>query len=269
MDFETIILKKEGPLATLVFNRPHRLNAVNNQMNLEIPKALQDVAGDDDIRVLVITGAGRGFCAGGDHSSTPDSLVHFVMPQRTPEKIAQAVRGYTRPITVALQELRIPTIAMVNGVAVGQGFSMTQACDIRFGSDNAKFMVGWTNRGLVPAFGDPWMLPRIIGLGRAMELIYTARMLEAEEAQQIGLLNRLVPAKDLEQVTMDFARALAEGPPIALRMDKQITYNGLHTDLQASLDALAVAQGICICSDDWEEATMAFQQKRATVFKGK
>jgi 2-(1,2-epoxy-1,2-dihydrophenyl)acetyl-CoA isomerase len=269
MDFETIILKKEGPLATIVFNRPHRLNAVTNQMNAEIPQAIQEVARDDSIRVLVLTGAGRAFCAGGDHSSTPDSLVNFVMPQRTPEKIAKTVRGYTRPITVALQELSIPTIAMVNGVAVGQGFSMTQACDIRFGSENAKFMVGWTNRGLAPAFGDTWMLPRIIGLGRALELIYTARMLEAEEALQIGLLNRLVPARDLEKETLEFARALANGPPIALRMDKQITYDGLHTDLPAVLDALAVAQGICLCSDDWEEATMAFQQKRAAVFKGK
>ena len=269
MDFETIILKKEGPLATLVFNRPHRLNAVNNQMNLEIPKALQDVAGDDDIRVLVITGAGRGFCAGGDHSSTPDSLVHFVMPQRTPEKIAQAVRGYTRPITVALQELRIPTIAMVNGVAVGQGFSMTQACDIRFGSDNAKFMVGWTNRGLVPAFGDPWMLPRIIGLGNSLEIIYTGDLYPAEDAYRMGLLNRLVPQERLEEEAMAFASRLAQGAPIGLRLSKMEVYHSLETALEPSLALGYLCANMGIASEDHKEGIRAFAEKRAPVFKGK
>ena len=271
MAYKAIIYKVEEGIATVTFNRPQRLNAVNPVMMAEITDVIQQVGKDDSLRVLILTGAGRGFCSGGDFKGDAESLVtrERASQPRNASASARRVHNYTRPISLALQNLEIPTIAMVNGVAVGQGFSMAQACDIRIGSDQAKFMVGWTNRGIAPAFGDTWFLPRIIGLGRALDLIYTARMLDAEEALRIGLLNRLIPAKDLEAETMDYARRLSKGPPLALRADKQLTYDGLGMDLSAALNAVANVQGSLIASDDWGESSIAFQEKRQPIFKGK
>lgn len=271
MAYKTIIYKVGEGIATITFNRPQRLNAVNPVMMVEITNALQEVGKDDSLRVLILTGAGRAFCSGGDFKGDAESLVsrEKASQPRSAAIWGREVQHYIRPITLALKNLEIPTIAMVNGVAVGQGFSMLQACDIRIGSDQAKFMVGWTNRGIAPAFGDTWLLPRIIGLGRALDLIYTARMLGAEEAFQIGLLNRLVSAKDLESETMEYARRLAKGPPLALRADKQLTYDGLNMDLSATLNAIANVQGSLIASEDWGESSIAFQEKRQPVFKGK
>ena len=271
MAYKAIIYKVEEGIATITFNRPQRLNAVNPVMMAEITDVIQQVGKDDSLRVLILTGTGRGFCSGGDFKGDADSLVtrERASQPRSASASARRVHNYIRPISLALQNLEIPTIAMVNGVAVGQGFSMAQACDIRIGSDQAKFMVGWTNRGIAPAFGDTWLLPRIIGLGRALDLIYTARMLDADEAYRIGLLNRLVPAKDLETETIEYARRLAKGPPLALRADKQLTYDGLGMDLSAALNAIANVQGSLIASEDWGESSIAFQEKRQPVFKGK
>ncbi len=271
MAYKTLLLEKKGKITVLTFNRPARLNAVNATMNTEIPRAIQEVAADDSCRVLVLTGSGRGFCAGGDFRGDEDSLIGSETVQtanRTAGSAAKLVRGYTRPIALALMQLNIPTVAMVNGVAVGQGFSMSQACDIRIGSTNARFRVGWTVRGLAAAFGDTWMLPRIIGLGRSLELIYTARFLESEEAFRIGYLNKLVPPEKLEEETMEMANQLANGPGVALRLDKWATYAGLNMDFGAALDMLAVSQGIALTSDDFKEATKAFQEKREPAYKG-
>ncbi|MFQ5827160.1 MAG: enoyl-CoA hydratase/isomerase family protein [Dehalococcoidia bacterium] len=269
MDYKTIAYQVEEGIATITFNRPHRLNAINPTMMSEIQAALAEADRDQSLRVLILTGAGRAFCSGGDFRGDAESLVPAVEADRSAATMARNVRGYTRPVTLALQNLEMPTIAMVNGVAVGQGFSMAQACDIRIGSENARFMVGWTNRAIAPAFGDTWMLPRIIGMGRALDLIYTARMLEAQEAFQMGLLNRLVPAGELEKETLEYARRLVKGPPLALRTDKQLVYDGLNMDLSSALNYIAAAQGHLIASDDWAEATKSFQEKRQPVFRGR
>lgn len=271
MAYKTLIYKVEDGIATITFNRPHRLNAINPTLMVEISQALQEVSKDQSLKVLILTGAGRAFCAGGDFKGDADSLVSrdAASKPRNASHWGREVRNYVRPITLTLRDMDIPTIAMVNGVAVGQGFSMAQACDIRIGSENARFMVGWTNRAIAPAFGDTWLLPRIIGLGRALDLIYTARMLESQEAYQIGLLNRLVPAKDLEAETMEYARRLAKGPSLALRMDKQLVYDGLNMDLSAAVNMITAAQGSLIASEDWGESAIAFQEKRQPQFKGR
>ncbi|MBI4289127.1 MAG: enoyl-CoA hydratase/isomerase family protein [Chloroflexi bacterium] len=271
MAYKTITYTVEQGIAKLTFNRPQRLNAVNPVMMKEITEVLQLASNDDSLRVLILTGTGRGFCAGGDFKGDADSLVsrEKATQPRNAAEWGRGVRNYIRPITLVLRNMEIPTIAMVNGVAVGQGFSMAQACDIRIGSDNAKFMVGWTNRGIAPAFGDTWLLPRIIGMGRALDLIYTARMLEAPEAFQIGLLNRLVKPEQLEEETMEYARRLAKGPPLALRADKQLVYDGMNMDLSAALNSIANVQGALIASEDWGESSIAFQEKRQPQFKGK
>lgn len=271
MAYRTIIYRVEDGIAIITFNRPQRLNAVNPTMMAEITDAISAVGKDSSLRVLVLTGAGRAFCSGGDFKGDTESLVSRETASRPRSAMVwgREVRSYIRPISLALKDLEIPTIAMVNGVAVGQGFSMAQACDVRIGSENARFMVGWTNRAIAPAFGDSWLLPRIVGLGRAIDLIYTARMLDAEEAYRMGLLTRLVPSKDLETETLEYARRLVKGPPLALRADKQLIYDGLNTDFAAALNAIANVQGALIASEDWAESAMAFQEKRQPNFRGK
>jgi len=277
MDFETIILKKEDGVATLIFNRPERLNAINMISMSDIRAGLNDVAGDETLRVLVLTGAGRAFCAGGDFKRqkedeplSPAGLADKTKSQEfKPTDVAQAVRSYTKNINLVLQNLDIPTIAMVNGVATGQGFSMALACDIRIGSENARFGVAWTKRALVPAFGDTWLLPRIVGLGAACDLIFTGRTIDAEEAFRIGILNRLVKAEELEKETYAYARQLAKGPTVAIRLSKLNLYNGLQMDFESALESLASAQAQLFFTEDLQESTRAFQEKREPVFKGK
>jgi 2-(1,2-epoxy-1,2-dihydrophenyl)acetyl-CoA isomerase len=269
VEYETIILKKEGHIARITFNRPARLNAMTMQLIAETGDAIRDVEADENIRVLILTGAGRAFCAGGDFRgdpNTPGAIAVDTDP--SPAKYAQWVRSYTSSIPLALQNLHCPTIAMINGVATGAGFSMTQACDLRIASENARFSVAWTTRGLVPAFGDTWLLPRIIGTGRAAELILTARFMDAQEAREIGFLNKLVPADKLEEETMALAEQIVKGAPLALRLSKFNLYKGFEVDFDSALGLLAHTQSELFVSDDFKESTRAFQEKRQPVFKG-
>lgn len=269
MKYETIILKKEGHIARLTLNRPARLNAVSMQVIAEVGDALRDVEADENIRAFILTGAGRAFCAGGDFRAEPNTPGDIAADSDpSPAKFANLVRSYTRDIPLALQNLHCPTIAMINGVAVGAGFSMTQACDIRIASENARFSVAWTTRGLVPAYGDTWLLPRLIGTGRAAEMIFTGRFMDAGEASAIGLLNKLVPADRLEAETMAMAKQIAEGAPLAIRLSKYNLYKGFEVDFDSALGLLAHTQSELFVSDDFKESTRAFQEKRQPVFKG-
>lgn len=270
MAYQYVILKEEQGVATVTINRPERLNAIGGPVIKDIVDALDEVRASDTARVCVVTGAGRAFCAGGDFKGgpgTPGAIA--TSTTKTATSLGREVRTYTKGITWALQNLEVPTIAMVNGAAAGAGFDIALACDMRIGCENSRFRVAWTERGLTTAFGTTWFLPRIIGVGRAAELIYTARMVEAQEALQLGILNRLVPAAQLERETMDLARQLAKGPPLALRSSKYNIYKGLEVDLDTALGMLASAQAQLLMSKDFEESSKAFLEKRAPVFQGK
>lgn len=271
MQYKTILLEKIQNIAKVTLNRPTRLNALNPQLIGELATAIPELGKDPEVRAVVITGAGRAFCSGGDFKGDADSLAAGRPPQGWhPEDARNRIRGYTLGVCYALQSLPVPTIAMVNGVAVGLGFDVALACDMRVGSENARFMVGWTRRGVVPAGGTVWLLPRIIGLGRALEMMYTARFMEADEAERVGLLNKKVPSAELEAETMDLAGAIAHGPTIALRLDKLNTYKGLTMDYPTLLEYLAICQaGIANKTEDFEEASRAFIEKREPVFKGR
>ena len=268
MVYKYVLLNKENHIATLTLNRPERLNALGQFVNKEIEAAIKEVGQDDDVRVLVVTGAGRAFCAGGDFKGGEGTPASYATGKQRPSELARAVRAYTRGIAWSLQNLEIPTIAMVNGVAVGAGFDIALACDMRVGCENSRFKVAWTARALTTAFGTTWFLPRIVGLGVANDLIFTARMVESQEAFQLHILNRLIPAKDLQRETMALAESLAKGPPLALRQSKINIYKGLEMDLDTALALLASAQSQLFLTDDFVEATKAFQEKREPVFKG-
>ena len=261
---DTIILRKEDYAAIITLNRPERLNAFNRQMEEELIGALTDVRGDKNIRVLVLTGAGRAFCSGGDVSENMAEEYGG-----TAQKVSDTFHHIYNGIILQLFNLDIPTIGMINGVAVGLGFDLTLACDIRIGSENARFMVGFTRMGLTPAAGGAWLMPRVMGLAKAAELIYTADFLEAEEALRLGVLNRLVPATVLEQETMALARKIGQNSPLANRLAKLQLHKGLHTDLETTLEVGATCQAICLTSEDTREALVAFREKRKPVFKGR
>lgn len=274
MDFQTIILKKQDGVGTITLNRPDRLNALNEQMIKELALAEEEVAKDEEIRVLVLTGAGRAFCAGGDfrYSDVRAGTVSAAEAEPTSHDYilqGKPFRGM-QGVILGLQKLDIPTIAMVNGPAIGGAFDLALACDMRIGSDRARFMVGFTRIGLNPgATGGVWMLPRLIGTGRALELLLSADYLEAEEAYRIGLLNKLVPADELERETMAWAGRLAQGPPISHRVAKMQLYKGFDIDFETSLALGITSQYLCLLSEDHKEGIRAFAEKRRPQFKGK
>lgn len=266
MDFQTVILRKEVHIATIIMNRPDRLNAINSRLVEELITALDNVAKDDEIRVVILTGAGRAFCAGGD--ITKEGEVQLVSGVKG-EGWRQAVRHGVQVIVQNLLNLDKPTIAMVNGAAVGGGCDFALACDLRIGSENAQFMVGFTRIGLTPGTGGTWLMPRVIGLARAAEFLFTGDPIKAEEAERIGLLNRLVPAQDLEKETKALASKIARNAPIALRLSKLQLYKGLQMDLGTALEVAAACETIAGSSEDYAEGVKAFLEKREATFTGR
>ena len=265
MDYETIILRKDEGIAAIVFNRPERGNAINEQMLDELSLAIDEVNNDEDTRVLVLTGAGRGFCGGGDIGRMgEDSAFSNVKPEKMRQFIIQSAQNVTRK----LRAIEIPTIAMVNGFAVGGGFDYACACDIRMGSENSRFASAFVRVGLIPETGGSYFLPRIVGISKALEILFTGRWVEAEEAEKIGLLNRLVPAKDLKNETTELARQLAKAPPISIRMTKQLVNTGLEVCLEETLSKAAAYQAIASASWDHKEGIVAWRENRDPVYRG-
>ena len=264
MQYEDIIMKKEGNIATMIMNRPDKMNAASLKMRQEMPAALDEVDKDDDIRVLILTGAGdRAFCAGADVGAQAARIAGEV--QVVPRRQITERLGWFVP---RFREIRVPTIAAVNGVAAGVGLSYALICDIRIASDKARFSCAWTNRGLIPDGGATYLLPQIIGVEKALELIYTGGMIDAQEALRIGLVSHVVPHDDLMKEVGELAKKIAAGPPIALEFAKYGVYRGLETDLQTALDYESYAQKVCMVTEDHKEGVKSFLEKRKAEFKG-
>ena len=268
MNFETIILRKEDHVATLTFNRPEVMNAVNFKMFEELKIALNDINEDDNIRVMILTGAGKAFCASFDIKEGGARVGQRLLADMSFEQIRQFLRHNPQKVTIGIRNMEKPTIAMVNGLAVADGFDWALACDIRIGSDNTRFMGGFAKMGIFPNTGGTWLYPRVMGLGKALELLYTNDWLSAEEAYRIGVLNRLVPAAQLEEATMELARRIASGPPVALKLIKLQTYKGLEMSLETALELAADGEAIGLFTSDHIEAVSAFLEKREPKFTG-
>jgi len=277
MDFETIMVRKEDGVCLITLNRPQVRNAIDDRMAFELATALADAAKDDNVRALVLTGAGEAFCSGADFRFAQVRSGQITAAQAEAVKAlyekdigkGQLLHQGQSGMILALQSLGKPTIAMVNGAAVGGGFDLALACDLRVGSEKARFMVAYTRLGLVPDLGTSWFLPRVVGLGKALELILSGDLCDAEEAYRTGILNKLVTSEELEKVNMELARKLASGPPIAQRLSKLMVYKGLNTDLETALEFLSAALVITLASEDHEEAVRAFAEKRLPLFKGR
>lgn len=246
---------------TITLNRPERLNAVNPRLASELPRAVQDAAADDAVRVVVITGAGRGFCAGLDLGE-PVQLGTTRHEQLDPY---QWVGRWVQAIT----QCEKPVVAAINGPCAGAGFGLALACDLRLLAASATCTAGYVRRGLSPDAGVTWWLPRLIGHARAADIILTGRDVRPEEAAQIGLVSAVYADDEFAAAVSAYARALAAGPPLAFAHTKRLLLNSPDATLDAQLRDELAAIKQCFASADVREAMIAFKEKRAPVFHGR
>ena len=268
MDFETIILKKEDHIATIILNRPDRRNALSQQMILDLLTAINDIAADDCVRAVVMTGAGKGFCSGMDMDAISAGAAFGSEITVESMRHAPAFR-VGHGLILGLQNLEKPTIAMVNGYCVGAGFDLALCCDMRMGADDTKFMCGFVKMGIYPPFGATWLYPRVMGLGKAFEYLFTGDTIYAQEALRIGVLNKVVPPDKLEEETMDLASRIAKGPPIPIRLMKSQIRRGLEMDLEMALDMAATYSALAMTTEDVKEGVAARFERRDPSFQGK
>ena len=263
MDFEHLIYNVDNLVATLTLNRPETLNALTPSMRQSFEAALELAETDDSVRVIVITGAGKGFCSGGDvkamnearKSGKASVLDDKIDPIR--DRIVLALRDSTKPI-----------IAAVNGAAAGAGMNIALACDIRIASDTAKFGETFAKRGLHPDWGGTYFLPRIVGMAKACELIWSGKMIQAREALELGIVSQLETPEALMTATLEMANSFSAGPPIAIRMAKRAMYRSMDSTLREALEFETYAQNTCSATLDAKEGIAAFVEKREAVFTG-
>ena len=260
MGYQTLVVERTGPLATITLNRPDARNAIDLTMRQELVAALDEVEADAAARVLILTGSGGHFCAGGD--------VKTMRQRRQTAAEGRARVQMLNAMVLRLVDFPRPTIAMVDGYAVGAGTNLALCCDLVVASDRAKFGELFNKIGLVPDGGGTWLLSRLVGLARAKELIFTGDVFDAGEAARIGLVNRVVPVGELEKVTRALAEKIASGPPAVLRLAKHMVNRAATSDLAAALDLEAYSQGLAIASDDHQEGLAAFFDKRPPKFIG-
>jgi len=269
MKFETIIVDKQNHIAKVTMNRPEVLNAISTQMFDELKEALKDINEDEDIRVMILTGAGRAFTASVDMKEGNIKPGTRLMPEKSIEEVRQFIRHRPQQITRAIIKMDKPTIAMVNGLALADGFDWALACDIRVGSEKARFRNAFTQMALFPNTGSCWLYPRVMGLSKALELMYTGDWLEAEEAYRLGVLSKLVSSERLEEETMQLARKITESPPLSVRLIKLQTYMCLNLTLDVALELGADGEALMMTTQDHVEAVTAWLEKRPTRFEGK
>jgi 2-(1,2-epoxy-1,2-dihydrophenyl)acetyl-CoA isomerase len=256
----TVLAACTDGIATLTLNRPQARNALDMTMRRELEEALTSLAGDAQVRVLVLRGAGEHFSAGGDVKFMRDNPMTAAEGQTRVEAINRAI--------LALARFRAPTIAMVDGAAAGAGCNLALACDVVIASDRARFGEMFARIGLIPDAGGTYFLPRRVGLARAKELVFTGDIIDAREADRIGLVNRVVPAADLERETLALARRIADGPPQVLAAAKALLDRAPGLDLESALHWEALTQGRMIAAADHREGLRAFFEKRPPRFTG-
>jgi enoyl-CoA hydratase/carnithine racemase len=268
-NFEAIIWEKVEEIGIITLNRPDRFNAVNDQMIQEVCSVVDGLNKDDSVRALIITGAGdKAFCAGADVKKD-DKALEWDKDTAPPETFLQGYRGTVIPMMCGLQGLKIPTIAAINGIAVGMGCDLTLSCDLRIACEKTRIASIWIKRGLVPAAGGFWLWPRIVGLGRALDIIFSGRFIEADEGERIGVFNRVVPANSLRSEAIKMAKGYTVNPPIALKLAKMMVYRGLNMDFRTGLELAGAIQTVAHTTEDRNEAINAWREKRQPTFKGR
>lgn len=264
MSYTCLLYELNQAIATLTLNRPARLNALDNTLRQELYQAILQAGADDKVRVIVITGAGRGFCAGGDMKNANE-----VKEGRAERPLLDRIAPFRDKVVLAMRDTPKPIIAAVNGPAAGAGMNLALACDMRLASTAAKFGQTFVKRGLHVDWGGTYLLPRLVGMAKACELIFTGDMISAEEAHTLGLVNTLVSPEELLPATYALARKVADGPPLAIRLAKRALYHNQEVDLRAALEFETYAQNLCYETEDSREGIQAFIEKRPPHFQGR
>jgi enoyl-CoA hydratase/carnithine racemase len=271
MSYRTILYETVEPsIAQITLNRPDRLNAYTNPLCYEVVDALGQYVADDALRCLIVTGAGRAFCSGGDVSGTPreGEPRHRSYRERQMGQ-AQEMREGMHRVIAALHRMDKPVIAMINGPAVAGGLTLALACDIRIAADTARLGDTSGRFGLLPDEGGAWFFPRAMGLDRALKMTFLHEVYPAADALKLGLVTEVVPAAELKEHTLALARGIAAQAPLAVRLAKNMMRKALDTSLENSLDDAALSVMISNPSEDVREGISAFREKRPAAFKGK
>ncbi|MEV6985917.1 enoyl-CoA hydratase-related protein [Sphaerisporangium sp. NPDC051017] len=249
---KALLIERDEPVAVVTLNRPDRLNALSHALLAELRQALAALDEDHDIRAIVLTGAGRAFSSGADLRGGPSD--------------AEAViREFYNPLILAMTSMRTPVIGGINGIAAGAAVSLALACDLRVAADTASFQLSFVKVGLVPDAGSTWLLPRVVGTGRAAEMMLSGRRVTADEALAWGLVNEVIPAVEVRERTVALAHSLA-ALSSSVGAARHLLYRGLGSGLNDQLDAEARAQGVAQHGPDFQEARNAFAEKRTPRF---
>jgi 2-(1,2-epoxy-1,2-dihydrophenyl)acetyl-CoA isomerase len=256
--YETLLVAREAGVATLTLNRPDALNALNSQLRRELLAALNDARKDDEVRAVILTGAGRGFCAGAD-----------LRGGSAEREFRRVIRGEYNPLVEALRNLPKPVVASVNGVAAGAGVSLALAADLVVAAEDARFVPAFNRIGLVPDSGLTRTLVRAVGRHRAFEILMGERQLSASDAQDLGLVAAVVPADRLAEVSAEVARRLAQGPTRGIALTKRLVNTAEDATLTDALAAEAALQELAGRTEDHAEGVAAFGEKRDPQFRGR
>ena len=264
MVYQDILVTQQDTVAIVTLNRPERMNTMGGTLVEDTIAVLTRFQQDQNVRAVIITGAGqRAFCAGADVQN---------LQNQSEEATAMERRRYVhsaQKLTLAIRQLEKPVIAAVNGVAAGGGCDIALACDIRIASEQARFGEVFARIGLFPGTGGTYFLPRLVGIAKALELIWTGDVIDAQEAERIGLVSRVVPPQDLMAAAIAFAQRLAQGPPLAISLAKTAVYQGLDLDIHSAFEYAATAESITLTSEDHREGVTAFREKRSPHFQGR
>jgi enoyl-CoA hydratase len=261
MNYETVLFEKENGIGIITLNRPDRMNALSRQLKEEVWSLFESWEGDDEVKVIIVTGGEKVFSAGADIKER--STVQVTQAQiYSAQKKSQEF--YTR-----IEQFEKPVIAAVSGVALGGGCELALVCDLRIASETARFGLPEVKLGSMPSAGGTQRLPRLIGATRAKEMLFSGEFVEAREAYRIGLVTKVVPTERLMQEAREWALKLAERPPLSIKYIKRAVQVGLQLDLQSGLDYEAQCSSILYASEDRKEGLKAFAEKRKPVFKGR
>lgn len=263
MESKDLLLEKHGRVAVLTLNRPEKMNAINAGMRTLLPLALQEAQDDDGIRALIVTGAGRGFCSGADVAA---QAAKNAAPQDAVSR--NTMLKLVGDLILGFEKINKPVIGAINGIAAGIGLTLALACDIRLASASARFSAIWVKRGLIADGGATLLLPLLVGMEKALELSFTGDVIDAGEAERIGLVSRVVAHEELMARATGLAEKIAGNPPIATELVKRLMWEKIRNRLREQLLLETYAQDLCRTTQDHKEAVNAFIEKREPQFKG-
>ena len=263
MGEKTVVLTKQDGVGVIRLNRPQVYNAINHQLTKELTDCLQKAKGDPAVRAVVLTGEGKAFCSGQDLNDRS-----AIVTKGDEISLGESVRARYNPLIQAIANLEKPIIAAVNGVAAGAGCSLALACDLRVITPNTRFVEAFVRIGLAPDSGSSYFLPRLVGLGKALEIAMTGRDVEAEEAIKIGLANKMADDEKLLDEAMKLAKQLAQGPTVAIGLTKKAIYRGMESHLDEALEYEAQVQEKAGKTKDFLEGLQAFAEKRKPNYRG-